>query len=131
MALKIRETEDGPEFVLRSTDRKNCWKSKKLAERHLTGDGTVPFKGAQPTFLGLENLVCATPDDYGYWEVQDNVIAKLAGFHGIMPNMNMLHRLIVRHFTGREDKHGNTWGRRAPGVRNWEPPMELEEEKKP
>ncbi len=129
VALKITKTSNGPEFDLRSSDRKNCWKSRKQAERHLTGDGTVPFQGSQPSFLGLENLVCVTPADYGYWEVQDNVIANVAGFHGIMPNMNMLHRLIVRHFTGREDKHGNTWGRRAPGVRKWEPPMKLGEKK--
>ncbi|HRZ13562.1 MAG TPA: alpha/beta fold hydrolase [Kiritimatiellia bacterium] len=132
VALKIRKTSSGPEFDLASTERKDNWGSNKTKAWHLTGDGTVPFKGAQPAFLKPENLVCVTPKDYGYWEVQDNVIANIAGFHGIMPNMNMLHRLIVRHFTGREDKHGNTWGRRAPGVgkRNWKPPMELEEKKK-
>jgi hypothetical protein len=39
--------------------------------------------------------------------------------------MDMLHRLIVRHFTGRPDRHGNTWGRPAPGVLadQWSPPL--------
>jgi hypothetical protein len=56
-------------------------------------------------------------------------VARLAGFHGILPNMNMLHRLIVRHLTGRPDRHGNTWGRRAPGAARWDPPIaDLEEE---
>jgi hypothetical protein len=37
----------------------------------------------------------------------------------------MLHRLLVRHFTGRGDPRGNTWGRRAPGVakNKWKPPV--------
>ncbi len=37
--------------------------------------------------------------------------------------MNMLHRLVVRHFTGRGDPRGNTWGRSAPGVSeaDWAP----------
>jgi hypothetical protein len=40
--------------------------------------------------------------------------------------MDMLHRLIVRHFTGRPDTRGNTWGRPVPGVSNWQPPLALE-----
>ena len=44
--------------------------------------------------------------------------------------MNMLHRLIVRFFTGRPDEHGNTWGRRPPYLdpgKEWLPPLELAE----
>jgi hypothetical protein len=93
----------------------------------LTGDGTVPFEGAVPSFLKEENLVCVTPDDYGYWELQDRAMTKIAGFHGILPNMNMLHRMIVRFFTNRSDYHKNTWGRRAPGVARWNPPIQLRE----
>ncbi len=38
--------------------------------------------------------------------------------------MNVIHRLIVRHFTGRRDRHDNTWGRPAPGVgSDWNPPL--------
>ena len=99
-----------------------------VEEKKLTGDGTVPFEGAVPSFLKPENLVCVTPDDFGYWEFQDKIISKAAGFHGMIPNMNMIHRLIVRHFTGRKDYHGNTWGRSVPGVTKdkWQPPMELD-----
>jgi len=120
------EREDGqPVFRLRSKDRLNHWGHKTEAMRKLTGDGTVHFKAAVPAFLPYESLVCVSPDDYGYWELADRATTKLAGFHGILPNMNMLHRLLVRHFTGRGDPRGNTWGRPAPGVakNKWKPPV--------
>ena len=120
------EREDGqPAFRLSSRDRLNHWRHKSEATRVLTGDGTVHFKAAVPEFLPYESLVCVSPDDYGYWELAVRATTKLAGFHGILPNMNMLHRLLVRHFTGRGDPRGNTWGRPAPGVakENWKPPV--------
>lgn len=116
-----------PDFLLASSDRDNQWRANDPATRVFTGDGTVPFEGAVPSFLGRENLVCVKPDDFGYWEVQDRLTTSVAGFHGIMPNMDMLHRLIVRHLTGQPDEHGNTWGRRAPGVVAWQPPLPLTE----
>lgn len=126
--VKVRKTAKGPTFDLRSSDRENRWEDGMTPEeRRLTGDGTVPFEGAIPSFLAIENLVCITPDDYGYWEVQDRLLSATAGFHGILPNMDMLHRLIVRHLTGRPDTRGNTWGRRAPGVEKWQPPLSLKE----
>lgn len=129
--LRLRGTDSRPEFDLASEDRLDEWREKPDSNpptplnSALTGDGTVPFQGAVPAFLRLENLVCVCPSDYGYWEVADRVLTSAAGFHGILPNMDMLHRLIVRHFTGRPDKHGNTWGRPAPGVsgKNWAPPI--------
>ncbi len=38
-------------------------------------------------------------------------------------NMDMLHRLVVRHFTARPDIGGNTWGYPARGVtvEKWAP----------
>ena len=91
----------------------------------MTGDGTVPFAGAVPRFLPYESLVCVRPQDFGYWEIWDRATTEIGGFHGILPNMNMLHRLIVRHLTGRPDRHGNTWGRPPPGVtaEAWDPPV--------
>ena len=124
--LKIRKTPRGPEFDLGSQFRLNEWdKLEDPTRRHLTGDGTVPFNSAVPPFLETANLVCVTPQDYGYWEVQDRLVSSVAGFHSIMPNMDMLHRLIVRHFTVDADPHKNTWGWRAPGVgeNEWEPPV--------
>jgi pimeloyl-ACP methyl ester carboxylesterase len=125
--LKVTSSSAGPDFDLSSADRDNQWgKGVTPAQRRQTGDGTVPFEAALPPFLQPEKIVCVTPDDYGYWEVQDRVVSAAAGFHGILPNMDMLHRLIVRHFTGRPDTRGNTWGRPVPGVSNWQPPLALE-----
>lgn len=123
--LRISTEGESPDFEFRSSDRDNLWDEKgaSVEERRMTGDGTVPFEGAVPEFLSRKNLVCVTPGDFGYWEIGDKVTLKLGGFHGIMPNMNMLHRLIVRHFTGRPDPRGNTWGRPAPAVSgdDWAP----------
>jgi pimeloyl-ACP methyl ester carboxylesterase len=123
LALRLRDGQ--PDFNFQGSDRANEWGAADPPARRMTGDGTVPFEGAVPRFLALENLVCVTPDDYGYWEVADRVLSFQAGFHGIMPNMDLLHRLIVSHFTGRPDTHGNLWGRPAPGVapEAWQPPI--------
>ncbi len=127
--MRITKTERGPLFDLGSKYRLNLWRKDpdNQAAWRLTGDGTVPFEAALPNFLGLENIVCVTPEDFGYWEVQDKVTASVAGFHAILCNMDMLHRLIARHFTGSPDSNGNTWGRPAPEVtpEQWKPPMEL------
>lgn len=128
--LRVRDSNGQPDFVLSSADRENRWveqprrpEAKRRAEQRFTGDGTVPFDGAVPQFLERKNVVCVTPQDFGYWELGDRVLNRAAGFHGIMPNMNMLHRLIVRHFTGASDSRGMTWGRPAPGVSpgDWNP----------
>lgn len=124
--VKVRKTDQGPNFDFQTEDRVDLWADGQTTkDRRSTGDGTVPFEGALPKFLPLENIVCVTPGDYGYWEVQDRLVSSVAGFHGILPNMDMLHRLIVRHLTGRPDPRGNTWGRPAPGVTNWQPPLQL------
>lgn len=126
--LKIKKSPRGPQFDLGSDYRLNLWRKNKedQTDWKLTGDGTVPLESAVPPFLKPENIVCVTPDDYGYWEVQDKVTASVAGFHAIIANMDMLHRMIVRHFTGRADYSGNTWGSPAPGVSDkWSPPLAL------
>jgi len=124
--LKVTRARQGPQFEFAGEDRDDQWQEgADHIARRATGDGTVPFEGALPRFLSVENLVCVTADDFGYWEVQDRALTRIAGFHGILPNMNMLHRLIVRHLTGRSDTRGNTWGRPAPGVDSWKPPLPL------
>lgn len=126
--LKITRKNRKAEFVLSSKDRMNLWDDREHAEkRRFTGDGTVPFEGAVPPFLNEDNLVLVTPDDFGYWELQDRAISRLSGFHGMIPNMNMLQRLIIRFLLDKADRHNNTWGRRAPGAERWNPPLRLRE----
>ena len=118
-------------FLIRRKDRKNHWQSERsLQERWQTGDGTVPLKGAIPRFLDPKNIVCVSPGDFDNLEIGDRFLRAVGGFHGILPNMNLVHRLLIRHFSGREDKYDNTWGKPVPGVRRdtqdpWEPPMVL------
>lgn len=123
--LTLKKTGQQVYFDLKSEDRDNKWDDPDPDKKRMTGDGTVPFEGAIPQFIDYKKLICVSPDDYGYWELQDKAVTKLAGFHGILPNMNMLHRLIVRFFTGKGDKYKNTWGRPAPGIdkQNWDPPI--------
>jgi pimeloyl-ACP methyl ester carboxylesterase len=123
---RVRTSRDPePKFHLESKDRLNNWEKKK--DRARTGDGTVPFCGAVPKFLSKDNLVCVSPDDFGYWELADKGLTRVAGFHGILPNMNMVHRLIARFIKGTDDNYGNTWGRKAPGANAWKPPLPLRE----
>jgi pimeloyl-ACP methyl ester carboxylesterase len=121
--LRVVRRGAGLDFDFRPEDRGNMWGDPNPGVARLTGDGGVPFNGAVPKFLPLESLVCVTPDDFGYWEVQDRLFAGIAGFHSIMPNMDMLHRLIVAHFTDSVPRHDNIWGRPAPGVTAWAPPI--------
>ena len=124
--LVVEQRDGEPSFVFRSSDRFDGWDDSDERLQRMTGDGTVPFEGSIPKFLPYESLVCVAPADFGYWEMQDRMAMQAGGFHGILPNMNMLHRLIVRHFTGRADRYGNTWGRPAPGVTaaRWNPPVD-------
>jgi pimeloyl-ACP methyl ester carboxylesterase len=125
--MTVERLRGKPYFSLRTADRMDEWEASDPEKRRLTGDGTVHFKGAVPAFLPYESLVCVTPADFGYWEIGDRLTTEVAGFHGILPNMDLLHRLLVRHFTGRGDPKKNTWGRPPPGVAatDWKPPLAL------
>lgn len=126
VGLRVERGENGaPRFDLRSDERCNDWDSDDAdpATRRRTGDGTVPLEGAIPPFLEESRLVCVTPGDFGYWEFRDRALSSLAGFHGLIPKMNMLHRLILRFLLDGDDSYGNTWGRALPGVETWNPPL--------
>lgn len=125
--LKVEKAGNAPAFVFSSADRANEWGNADPAIARRTGDGTVPFEGALPPFLPYEGLVCIKPDDFGFWEVADKAAMKAGGFHGILPNMNMLQLMLARFFAGRRDPHGATWGRPPPGVSEgqWTPPLRL------
>ena len=120
-----RDKTGKPRFHLRSAERLNQWNDRDAgpATSRRTGDGTVPLTAAIPPFLDESRLVCVTPGDFGYWELRDRVLTRFAGFHGLMPTMNMLHRLILRFLQEKGDPYGSTWGRRLPGVKSWNPPL--------
>ncbi len=126
--LQVVKSGKSPQFAFHAEDRRNKWVDESVDARRETGDGTVPFEGAIPKFLPYESLVCVRPDDFGYWEIGDKLALDIGGFHGLMPTMNMLHRLIVRFFTGRPDSRKNTWGLPPPGVSGdeWKRPLPLE-----
>ena len=128
VGLRVVPDEQGaPRFDLRGAERRNEWDSNVEGDRRDTGDGTVPLAGAIPQFLDESRVVCVTPGDFGYWEIRDRALSAAAGFHGLLPRMNMLHRLILRFLLERGDPYGSTWGRRLPGVTEWNPPLALRE----
>ena len=95
----------------------------------LTGDGTVPLEGAIPPFLSKNQLVCVTANDLGFFELRDRFLVEVGGFHGLLPKVNLVQRLVTRHLRG-PDYRGKVWGKRLPGCRTWRPPIQdLEEEK--
>ncbi|MXX86184.1 MAG: alpha/beta hydrolase [Acidobacteria bacterium] len=123
----VRDEDENQRFEFRSAERRNDWDSESLEDRYATGDGTVHLRGAIPPFLDESRIVCVAPRDFGYWEVRDRALAAAINFHGLLPTMNMVHRLTARFLLGRADRYGNTWGRRLPGVAQWRPPLTLRE----
>ena len=130
--LRVKKGARGkPEYVFNHSHIMNRWHdSKPTRQWRMTGDGTVPLQGAIPPFLAREKLILITPQDYGFWEIKDKSINALGGFHGILPNMDLVHRLLLRFFTNQSakrcDKYNNTWGRALPdAVDNWNPPVKL------
>ncbi len=129
--MRIKKVRGKPEFDLTSRDRVNLLDDDDPALRVQTGDGTVPYKGARCGFVPTEKIVCVRDDDFGYWEVGDRLLEGAAGLHGLLPKMNLIHRLVVSHFTGKRRK--GVWGRRPPDLppdRQWRPPIERLEEKR-
>lgn len=124
--LHIASDRKGPLFDLRSelNDRMDGWDYEVTSERIYTGDGTVPYRGARCTFIPVQRVVCVTPEDFGYWEVGDQILLRPVGLHGMLPKMNLIHRLIASHFTGKPRK--GTWGRPPPDLPEdlaWDPPI--------
>ncbi len=114
-----------PMFDFDDDNRKDDWSSNPGSVD--TGDGTVPFEGAVPLFLERNSIVCVSPSDFGYWELGDRALSlrMLAGFHGTLPKMNLLHRMIPNFLMSRPAGK-NVWGRRPPGLgpnQEWKPPI--------
>lgn len=127
--------DGGPWFDLRSADRKNGLGGGSDARPVDTGDGTVPYAAAVPSFLGAENVVGLTRADFGYWELRDRLLARgvagrHASLHALLPAMGVAQKLVVCHLRGEAGEkgtaHGGVWGRRAPDVAPdaaWKPPL--------
>ncbi len=118
-----RDSAGQPWFDLSDAVIRNEWKSATAGERILTGDNTVPYLGARASFIPAGQLVCVTPDDFGFSEFADRMLAA-TGFHSSLPGMNLVQRLVVSHFKG--ERVGNTWGHPAPDIEPgspWDPPI--------
>lgn len=124
--LTVAESRRGPWFVINEDQFVNELDSDNM-KSHRTGDGTVPLAGASPPFLHGSRLVCVTPDDLGMLELRDRLLVEVGGFHGLLPRVNVVQRLVTRHL--KPDYRGRVWGRRLPGSGSWNPPIEGLEEK--
>ena len=92
-----------------------------------TGDGTVPLAGAIPPFISGTRLVCVIDNDLEFLELRDRLMVGLGGFHGLLPRINLVQRLVTKHLC--PGYRGRTWGRRLPGSRSWNPPIDRLREK--
>jgi pimeloyl-ACP methyl ester carboxylesterase len=136
--LSARMKDGELRYNLTDDNRMNQWgdlarpPNNRVADPTLTGDGTVPYRGAIPPFLDRSKLVCVTPSDYGAWELKDKTLTAVGGFHGILPNMNMIQRMLTVFFKPTENggppiAPNYIWGRPAPDLPNrteaWNPPF--------
>jgi len=87
-----------------------------------TGDGTVPLAAAMPPFLPRSKLICVTEEDLGMFELRDRLLVNIGGFHGLLPRVNLVQRLVTKHL--RPGFAGELWGRRVPGSSSWRPPID-------
>ncbi|OFW14604.1 MAG: hypothetical protein A3F70_06675 [Acidobacteria bacterium RIFCSPLOWO2_12_FULL_67_14] len=88
-----------------------------------TGDGTVPLEGALPPFMSDTQPICVIEQDLGFLELRDRMLVQFGGFHGLLPAVNLVQRLVVRHFFPKY--RGPVWGRPVPGTdpTQWAPPI--------
>jgi hypothetical protein len=127
--MEITINDKGPVFDLEDDNIMNQWREVAIDAKVLTGDGTVPYKGAIPPFIPLNQIICVTPDDFDFWELEDRTLASV-GLHAALPNMNLVQRLVVSYLKGAPE--GKIWGRRAPNLptnEKWDPPIDGLEER--
>jgi len=131
----------GPFFKLSSLHRKNGYPMPELApgedgqsvvtaDLFDTGDGTVPYWAAVPTFIDRNRLIAVATDDLGYWEILNRALeGPLTNLHGILPAMNRVIKLCARFLDSdagqRASAHPGIQGRRAPDALDgdWMPPF--------
>lgn len=122
LAMRIKSDGGKPWFELE--EARDEWDADDAAHNVNTGDNTVPYLGARSKFIPTKEVVCVTPDDFGFWEIKDKLLEK-GGFHSSLPNMNLVQRLVVSHLRGAI--YGDVWGRPAPDLNTtatpWDPPI--------
>ena len=120
--LGVESDEGEPRFRINNARPRDEWSEDRGSFE--TGDGTVPLRGAIPPFLEATDLVCVAPGDFLRREIRDRMVTRFSGFHGQIPNMNLVHRMIVRFLTEAEDRYDSPRGRPLPGIEGdaWRPP---------
>jgi pimeloyl-ACP methyl ester carboxylesterase len=124
--LTVKQKGGGPRFVIDEDQFVNDLNSGNPASMR-TGDGTVPVPGAIPAFLPRSGLVCVTEDDLSFFELRDRLLVEVGGFHGLLPRVNLVQRLVSKHLQPKFS--GEVWGRRLPGSSSWNPPISKLEER--
>ena len=119
MSVEIQRTDRVTEMVLHDRQVQNQW--KKRTDRHLTGDGTVPFVSAVPSFLKRSNIVCVRAK---YDGVLERCYDWFSGAHAMLLNTTVVQRWSAQHLRDEEIPHRWDWGVPAPGISNeaWTPP---------
>jgi pimeloyl-ACP methyl ester carboxylesterase len=124
--LTVQQSRRGPWFVIDENQFINEF-GPGNAKSKRTGDGTVPLAGALPPFLPVNRVVCLTDKDLDMLEIRDKLLVDVGGFHGLLPRVNLVQRLVTRHLNS--SYRGKVWGRRVPGSPRWNPPIVGLEEK--
>ena len=123
LATEVTLVKGEPRYSVGDELFRDYWRDNPQSRE--TGDETVPLLGALPPFLDEGHVVAVTPRDFGFWELRDRFAAHVVSFHALLPTMNLVQRLVLRHL--RSDYHGAVWGRSIPGVkpRQWHPPFSI------
>jgi hypothetical protein len=117
-------TDDNGQIRFLVGDAENQFQNGRTpGKRSRTGDGTVPYLGAQCGFIPKEQMICVTPDDYEFFEIKDKLFNKAVGLHANLPNMNLVQRLVISHLLQRQQ--GTLGGCPGPDVSDgdWNPPF--------
>jgi pimeloyl-ACP methyl ester carboxylesterase len=123
--VTVTKQHDKPRFVI--NEGQFVDELEKNPESLRTGDGTVPLLGAIPPFLPQDSVVCVMPKDFGLLEIRDRMLVQVGGFHGLLPSMNLVQHLVVKHLWPKFG--GEVWGRPLPGVTGWHPPIDAIEKR--
>jgi pimeloyl-ACP methyl ester carboxylesterase len=93
VALNIANSPIGPAFDLLSPSMIDDVISSPPSWR--TGDGIVPYEGAQPSFNVTRQIVSRR--DFRFLELREKLLDSLAALHGIVPNMDKIQSMLVNH----------------------------------